>query len=412
MSLPPPTAYRARWLFPVGAPPLRDGILEIDAAGRIAAIRSGCDRDAIDLGNVALVPGLVNAHVHLEFSDLARPIGPPRPFADWVKNVVAHRRTRTEPIETILRRGLAEVASTGSAALGEIATYDCSPEVFEDGPEAVLFLEAIGPLPGRWPDLLATARQFLQAINDPPFTRGLSPHAPYTVPQDLYERLIDLAVRYEAPVAVHLGETVAERELLAHGTGELADMLRSLDLWRPELHAPGRKPLDWLQPLANVGRGLVIHGNYLDDEELDFLAAHENLSLIYCPRTHTYFGHPHHPFRRLLDRGGRVALGTDGRSSNPDLSLWQECVHLRRRHPNLPSDTILDLATRRGAEALGIEDCHGVLAPGRPANFLAVSVAASSDDPPDLFAPGRDLLHIFRHGTELDCHDGGPACPH
>jgi cytosine/adenosine deaminase-related metal-dependent hydrolase len=413
MSISLPTAYRAAWIFPVAAPPLRNGILEINAAGRIAAVRAGRDGDAIDLGEVALVPALVNAHVHLEFSDLAQPVGPPRPFAQWVKNVVAHRRRRIEPIETILCRGLDEASRTGTAAVGEIATSEVPPALFQDGPEAILFREVIGPIADHWPDLLATADRFLTTAGSASVTPGLSPHAPYTVPQELFERLIDIAVRHAAPVAVHLAETAAERELFASGTGELATMLQSLDLWRPELHPPGRRPLDWLRMLEKARRGLVVHGNYLDDEELAFLARHENLSLVYCPRTHAYFGHPPHPFRRLLGRGGRVALGTDGRSSNPDLSLWRECTFLRERHPDLRSDTILDLATRRGAEALGVEDRHGVLAPGRPANFLAVSLGDARDDnPPDLFAPGRDLPRVFRHGIELDCHDGGPACPH
>jgi cytosine/adenosine deaminase-related metal-dependent hydrolase len=231
---------------------------------------------------------------------------------------------------------------------------------------------------------------------------GLSPHAPYTVPQELFERAIGLAVRHAAPVAVHLAETAAELELLATGTGELVEMMRSLRLWRPELHPQGRRPIDWLRTLAAVPHGLVVHGNYLDDEELDFLAANENLTLVYCPRTHAYFGHPPHPFRRLLELGGRVALGTDGRSSNPDLDLWGEARFLRTRHPDLPSGTILDLATRRGAEALGVADRHGALAPGRPANFLAVSLTGSgTDEPPDLFAAGSRVTRIFRNGVEM-----------
>src|SRR5689334_5451479 len=103
-----PAAYRAAWVFPVAGPPVRDGVIEVDAAGRIVAVRTGRNRDAIDLGDVAVVPALVNAHVHLEFSDLAAPIGPPLPFPEWVRNVVAHRRSRTGPVGPILRCGLGE----------------------------------------------------------------------------------------------------------------------------------------------------------------------------------------------------------------------------------------------------------------------------------------------------------------
>ncbi|HEX6987300.1 MAG TPA: amidohydrolase family protein, partial [Planctomycetaceae bacterium] len=271
-----PAAYRAAWVFPVAGPPLPDGVIEVDAAGRIVGVSSGRNRDAIDLGETAVVPALVNAHVHLEFSDLAAPVGPPRPFPEWVRNVVARRRGRTGPVEAILRRGLEEVAQTGTAAVGEIATSD-APEAYAGGVDVTVFREVIGPLPEQWPGLLdAAERHLAEATLSPNVRLGLSPHAPYTVPQELFERSVELAERHEAPVAVHLAETAAERELLADGTGELVEMMRSLGLWRPELHPTGRRPLDWLRTLAGASRALVVHGNYLDDEELDCLAAAPN----------------------------------------------------------------------------------------------------------------------------------------
>lgn len=406
-----PIAYRADWIFPVAGPPVRDGVLEVDAAGRIVSVRNGPDRDAIDLGGFALIPGLVNAHVHLEFSDLSSPIGPTTPFSEWLRNVVSHRRNRTESAESAVRRGLAELRRTGTAAFGEIATTDLCLEFGLDAPEPVVFRELIGPSPESWPGLLSAAERHL-VEGDAGKTVGLSPHAPYTVPQRLFDQSVDLAGRLGAPVAIHLAETAAELEFLSRGAGELVEMMRSIGLWRAELHPAGRRPIDWLRPLAKAKRGLVIHGNYLDQVELDFIAANPSLSVVYCPRTHQYFGHPPHPFRRLLDQGGRVALGTDGRSSNPDLDLWREARWLRARHPDLPSDTILNLITRSGAEALGIEDRHGILAPGRPANFVAVRVNdPRRDRPPDLFAEKPDVRRVFHRGNELDCHDGSPLCP-
>lgn len=406
-----PTAYRADWIFPGASPPVRDGVLEIDAAGHVASLRSGSDREAIDLGCVALVPGLVNAHVHLEFSDLVSPIGPAEPFPEWLRNVVAYRRGRVESTDSVIRRGLAELMRTGTVAFGEIATTDPTSDFGLHAPESVVFRELIGPSPESWPELLAVAEKHLSA-GSARGAVGLSPHAPYTVPQQLFEKSVALAGRYGAPVAVHLAETAAELELLATGTGELVEMMRAIGLWRTELQPAGRHPIDWLRPLAKAKRGLVVHGNYLDDEELDFVAANPNLSVVYCPRTHDYFGHAPHPFRRLLDRGGKVAVGTDGRSSNPDLDLWREARWLRARHPDLSSDTILDLVTRSGAQALGVTDHHGILAPGRLANFVAVRLhGPPRDRPPDLFAEELDVRRVFHRGIELDCHDGSSSCP-
>jgi len=399
-------AYRAAWLFPVCEEPIRDAVFEVDADGRIASIRSGRDRDATDLGRVAIVPSLVNTHVHLEFSDLSSPIGPPQRFSNWVRNVVAHRRSRTESLIDVLRRGTWETHQTGTSAAGEIANapleyYDASPV------DLTLFREIIGPLPQNWPALVESAEAHVHCPGGDAggtFRRGISPHAPHTVPQGLFEQLIDVAVDHAAPVAVHLAETAEELTLLRDGTGDLVEMMRSLGLWDANSHPTGRRPLDWLQNLARVPQGLVVHGNYLDETELDLIAVHSNLALVYCPRTHAYFGHPPHPFRRVLDRGGRVALGTDGRSSNPDLDLWREADFLSARHPDLGSATIVDLVTRAGAEALGVAERHGVLTAGRHANFLVVPLAgdADGDRVPDLFAVPKPHLRVFRNGIELD----------
>ena len=401
MSLLPPAAYRADWIFPVAEPPIRDGIIEVGAGGTITSLRCGRDHDAVDLGAVAIVPALINPHVHLEFSDLAAPIGPSNPFPAWLKQVVAYRRGRTQPLDAVLQRGLDELRTSGVTAFGEISTGEASRVYETGGMAAVIFHELIGPIEEQWSDVLAAAERHLGAVRLPGAIAGLSPHAPYTVPQELFERSVQLASRSGAPVAVHLAETASERELLASRSGELVDMLESLNLWHRDLHPAGRRPLDWLELLSHAPRGLVIHGNYLERDELDFIASQAGLTLVYCPRTHAGFGHPPHPFRRVLEQGGRVALATDGRSSNPDLDLWREAVSLRRQHVDLPSDTILDLVTRQAAESLGIGDRHGVLAAGRSADFLAVPIRGeASHAAPDLFALESTVRRVFRAGVE------------
>lgn len=412
MTAPIPCAFRAAWIFPVVEPPIRNGVLEVDEYGIIRSLRSARDRSATDLGNVALVPGLVNVHAHLEFSDLSTPIGPSQPFPRWVKNVVAHRRDRKRPESLIINRGITEAASTGTAAIGEISTSDNLEGYSPSRLALTSFRELIGPLPHLWDDVLASAKKHLESCRSPSnVRRGISPHAPYTVPQPLFDRAIDLAVQFAAPVAVHLAESHSERSLLESGQGELVDMMKSLDLWVPEHQPIGRRPLDWIRLLARCHRGLIVHGNYLDDQELDCIAASSKLSLVYCPRTHAYFGHPKHPFRRLLDRTGRVAIGTDGRSSNPDLNLWSEGQYLRQRYPDLPSDTILELLTSSGANALGIGDHFGILSPGRKADFAAIQLSTTHhDEPPDLFESRQHLCRVFRGGVPMSSHDDNPPC--
>ncbi len=175
---------------------------------------------------------------------------------------------------------------------------------------------------------------------------------------------------------MHLAETRAELELLSKGTGEFVEMLSAFGVWREGLIPKRSRILDYLEPLADVDRGLVVHGNYLSDEDIAFLAKHPQLSVVYCPRTHAYFGHENHPWPKLIEAGVRVALGTDSRASNPDLNVWEEVKFLRRKHPEVPPEQWIRWATRDGAIALfGPDTKLGTLEVGHPSCLSVVSLA-------------------------------------
>ncbi|HJT34382.1 MAG TPA: amidohydrolase family protein, partial [Pirellulales bacterium] len=203
---------------------------------------------------------------------------------------------------------------------------------------------------------------------------GLSPHAPYTVHPGLFNRLVALAAESSAPLAFHLAESSEEIELLATGQGLFHDVLAELGFWDPTAIPRGTRPLDYLRRLAASGvRALVIHGNYLADDEIDLLAAHaDRMTVIYCPRTHAYFGHPRHPLPKLLAAGARVAVGTDSRASNPDLNLWEELRFVARTFAELPPETVLRLGTIDAAHALGLGDECGSLEVGKRADLAIV----------------------------------------
>lgn len=401
--------YRARWLLPVDGEPIENGTLEIED-GRITAVHSTHDPRAEDLGNVALIPGLVNAHTHLEFSDLQQPLntappppGKPRPlvarlsnekpateftepFTDWIRAVVAHRNARTSDPWPIIARGLQESTQAGCTTLGEIATtnWPAEPNLPAVPPRLVVFRELLGPLPEHIEPQLEIARRNLMPLSGtasprapakgrPLNLRGLSPHAPYSVHLDLFHKLVELAAEYCAPLAIHLAETEAELDYLKHGGGELARMREDFGIGPEHAVPPGTRPLDYLSPLADLDRALIVHGNYLSENELNFVARHPNLAVVYCPRTHASFGHREHPWRKLLEKGASVAVGTDSRASNPDLSLWRELCFLKARSPDVDPRTLLRLGTLCGARALGLERETGSLTVGKSADLAVVS---------------------------------------
>jgi cytosine/adenosine deaminase-related metal-dependent hydrolase len=390
---------QARWIYPVASEPIAHGAIEIAADGRIAAVHRRAPRGAEDLGDVAIVPGFVNAHTHLEFSDLPTPLSPARPFSAWMRTLIGYRRQRGDGAIAI-RHGLEESRQCGTVAFGEIATQDGPAEMPADVRGGVLFRELIGLPPEMVNGQLEIAERFLPTDGGGrtgSAVRGISPHAPYSVHPRLFERLVALAAERRAPLTIHLAETEAELQLLREGQGELVDLLSGLGVWRDGIVPLGTRPFDFLRPLAALERVIVAHGNYLDDEELDFVAARRNMAVAYCPRTHAYFGHSDHPWQKLLARGGLVAIGTDGRCSNPDLCVWNELLFLHARFPQCDPAILLQMGTRNGARALGMEAELGTLEAGKTARAAVVRLGQiGSDDPyTELFHPESRVARLL-----------------
>ena len=389
-----PHSYTARWVFPVAGPPLPNGVVVV-RGDRIEAVEPAGRVADVDFGNAALIPGLVNAHTHLDLSGARGLIPPTDPdhFTDWLRGVIAYRRSRSPgQVQADIRAGLAECLRYGTTLIGDIASEGASWDALANAmTRAVVFREGIGLLPARARpasiELLGWSRQ----REATPTTRpGVSPHAPYSVSWSLMQSACCLA----RPVAVHWLEVPAERELIDHHTGPFVTFLQELNVLDVRELIQSHK-----YTLAHGGLHaphlLLVHANYQSPEAL----WRPNVSVAYCPRTHASFGHPPHPFREFRSRGVRVCLGTDGLASNPDLDLLAEARLVHRRHPDFPGDELLRMATLAGAEALGWADETGSLEAGKSADFVAVPLpdVDAADPHALLFAdhPG-DRVTVFR----------------
>ncbi|MCA9236776.1 MAG: amidohydrolase family protein [Planctomycetales bacterium] len=398
---------RARWVVPVVAPPIEGGCVAV-SDGRIVAV-GGPDaaRGPVeDLGDVALLPGLVNAHCHLEFSSLSQPLGEAGwPLPAWIERVIADRKRADRNATTAVAAGLAESLRAGVTTVGDIAT--AQPAAYATAgprPRLVLLHEAIGFSDARRHSAFAdVVRRAESAPSDGCATlaSGASPHAPYTVHPELVSQLTDWAAQASAPLAMHLAESPEEIELLAAGSGAFRELLEARSMFDPAAIPAGTRPLDYLRRLTAAPRALVIHGNYLDATERNYLAEHaDRLSLVHCPRTHAYFDHPPLPLAEWRASGVRIALGTDSRASNPDLDLWREMQTVLAKHPAVrPADAVA-MVTATAAEALGVSDQTGSLAPGRWADILAVPCASPSD-PLDAVVAARGPSEVWLGGRRV-----------
>lgn len=370
-------SVQARWVVPMDGRVLSPGVIRFET-GRILAVEEGTDPDAHDLGDCVVLPGLINAHTHLEFSDLRQPFPAGESFPHWIRNVIAHRRNRGRVSAEVIGEALRETRSSGTVALGEIATDDLAADVLQrEAARGIVFRELLGLSDEAVETGLATARSFLDDRRwpaSPGLFPGLSPHAPYSVAPRLLDGLINLAVERQVPVAMHLAETDDERLLLQEGRGPFVTLLQDLGLWRPDLIPRSGDWMPYLKSLSKAPRALVVHGNFLAATDIDFLAGQPQMSVVYCPRTHHHFGHPPHPWKALLERGIRVVLGTDSRASNPDLNLFRELQWLANRDRDIPAEALLRMATIDAAAALGLSDRLGTIAPGRAVELAVLSM--------------------------------------
>ncbi|MDA1017418.1 MAG: amidohydrolase family protein [Planctomycetota bacterium] len=388
--------WKARWVFPVSSPPVENGCVEVEA-GRISTVHNrAASSDCTDLGNVALIPGLVNAHTHLEFSALETPLEPAGQFSEWIGSVMRWRTDRGPASATILA-GAAECLRTGTTTVGEISTDDST---LPFNPRIVSFRELIGFSPERIEAQLEIARQHLdQSANGNTLKCGLSPHAPYSVHPDLLRRSVDLAVERDVPLAMHLAETPAEIEYVQRGTGEFVEFLKRVGLWQTGDVERHDSILFYLRELARVRRSLAVHCNSLSTAEIQFLGKNPHVAVVYCPRTHKYFGHTRHPWRELIQQHASVAIGTDGRCSNPDLNMWREAQLLYSNRETISPAKVLELVTLAGSKALGLEDETGTLQPGRAADLAVVELSSKSADPFEALFGGGSVVGTIRNGT-------------
>lgn len=382
---------------------------------KILGVQSGdAAKPDLDLGDAALLPGLVNTHTHLEFSDLTRPIQAGADFPEWIGEVIRHRirqqenltdRQRDEHRCRTLAAGIEELSRTGTAVAADIMSYpsrleDYTSHIFDSErrssdalpvTEVIALPEMIGLSADRWEATSTWAESVREKSADSNPSRtatrptastfshdqtegnrfhakknfsqqpvGFSPHSPYSLPWTELLRLYD-SFKEPSITAMHVAESRDELEWLQTGGGAFLRSFEALGLPIPSTRTTIDETLSFL---AKRRRSLVVHGNYLTEAQIEFLSAYPHVTVVYCPRTHRHFGHSKYPLDALQRQRVRFTLATDSRASNPDLSLWNEVVESRATHPGLSPSQSLAAVTTDAADALGLTGRYGVLAEG------------------------------------------------
>ncbi len=394
---------RARWVLPIDRPPIDGGWIEIHDR-RIARVGHGVPpASADDLGNCAIIPGLVNAHTHLELGWLAGRIPASTSIVEWIRALIRERGAGPQDGERgvvkAIERGIQEARDTGTVLVGDVSNTLATPSVLQAiGMPATVFYELLGfnlpdpsGLVGRaWErvDELHTSH-FERQTFEPRNRRTLESqnrsieysvvaHAPYSVSPALFQAIA--AAQRQAPLSIHLAESAEEMELLATGGGAFRALLEELGAWTDRWQAPRCGPVEYLKGLGYLHSGcLVVHGVHLSPSALEELRD-QDVVLVTCPRSNEWVGGGMPPVSHFYASGARVAVGTDSLASVGSLSLFDELAALRRIAPEVSAASLLESATRIGAEALGRGGELGTITPGKRAALVSVRVPDAVHD--------------------------------
>jgi cytosine/adenosine deaminase-related metal-dependent hydrolase len=396
-----PFILRARLILPIASPPIEDGGVLL-FRNRVVAVgawkdfprelTSSSNSKIADLGEVILLPGLVNAHCHLDYTSLAGLWPPPKNFIDWIPRMLAAKAewSYSDYARSWLL-GAKMLLHSGTTTVADIeAAPELLPDVWDSTPLRVIsFLELTGVRSKRDPhDILGEALGKIASLNHSRCTAMLSPHAPYSTSPDLLRLCARAAQEKNLRLAVHVAESDLEFEMFAHARGEMFDWLKKNG--RDNSDCGLGTPLQHLERSGLVGENLLaIHANYLDESDFDLLAR-QDATVVHCPRSHQYFHHRAFPLDQLLRAKVNVCLGTDSLATvakngkeELDLNLFHEMQLFARANPTLPPQTILKMATMNGARALDLAGKVGELSGGSFADMIALPFSGKISDAAD-----------------------------
>ena len=372
--------------------PIHRGSISIES-GRIVSVDERAGAAARDLGGVAIMPALVNAHTHLELSYLRGKVPPTKKFLDWIRTIMATRRQYPDAADArIIDAALGAIAgarASGTGLIGDISnTLVTAPLLREASIPAQLFYELLSFNTTDPEAMTREARARADAAVSRDVRVSLAPHAPYSVSPGLFAALrADLDEHPGHVTSVHLGESPEELEFIKRGTGPWRTLLEELGVWTDEWQPPGTSPVEYLEQLGFLDRRvLAVHGVQFDGDDLRRLHSRE-MTVVSCPRSNQHVGVGAPPLEAFYAMDVNVAFGTDSLASAPDLNLFSELAEARRLAPRVAARALLESATRQGAAALGFEDL-GTIEKGKRAQLIAVRVPAGVDDVEEYLVSG------------------------
>jgi len=372
---------RARTVVPMEGAPIENGAVVVDGdtiatVGRFEEIRRNYGGEIADLGEKILLPGLINAHCHLDYTVLRGKIAPHDSFADWIReiNVQKSKLTEQDYIASI-RAGFSEARRFGTTTIANLTAFPKLVGAITEPIRTWWFGELIDVRnPAEADGIVHEAVESLKTAR----RWGLAPHAPFTASARLYARCEEIAAQQNVLLTTHLAESRDEMQMFRDAAGPVFDFLK--EIGRSMEDCGRESPLSlFLRTRILTDRWIIAHLNELAAADFDLLAKAPKFHIAHCPRSHAFFGHAPFALERLRALGFNICLGTDSLASNSDLSLFAEMRELLRQETRLVPQDVVKMVTVNGAAALDQAGRLGVIRAGACADLIALPDASGGD---------------------------------
>jgi cytosine/adenosine deaminase-related metal-dependent hydrolase len=408
---------RARTVVTIDGAPIENGAVAISGerivdVGKFPEVSRRCSgHEIIDLGEQVLLPGLINAHCHLDYTCLRGKIPRQNSFTDWIRAVNAEKsKLSPQDYVTSINEGFAEAKRFGTTTIANLTAF---PELIRQLLDAPIrtwwFAELIDVRSPNWTnELVDSAIESLKSAQN----YGLAPHALFTASKNLYRRC------EEAPANVllttHLAESQEEMEMFREGSGPLYEFLKRIgrdmsDCGHETALERFFKVRASSTPKAFGARSdndwLVAHLNELTESDFELLEKMDaKFHVVHSPRSHEYFGHSPFQSERLRRLGFNICLGTDSLASNESLSLFAEMRAFQRSKPEISPEEIFEMVTVNPASALGQQNMLGRIRPGFRADLIAIPSSEDRDLFGEIVAFDREVDSIMVNGRTQRIH--------
>ncbi|MBT1077129.1 amidohydrolase family protein [Geobacter grbiciae] len=417
--------YAASYILPIASPPIPGGAVAVDdgcivETGTLAELRSRHSGPVHDFPGCAILPGLVNAHTHLELTHfpswkIRKGIDySPRTYVDWIIQVIKIRRALSpQELELSVREGLRICLEAGTTAIGEILTdRSLIPLYADSGLRGRLLFEAIGHDSVRNAQLVEELDAAIASFSGGSFLPGISPHAPHTVAEHLHQDVYRLAHERNVPRVIHLAESREESDFFFDSSGKIAEFLYPHVRWESYLPAPRRTTATaWLDGLGVLnGTISAVHCVHLTPSDAEILAK-RGVGVVLCPRSNDKLAVGRAPVVLLKRLGVPLALGTDSLASNDSLSLWDEMRYLLDTFPGIFTPTeVLSMTTIGSARQLALADRTGSLDKGKHADFLVMKLPGRNSSGEALHEAliHSEILQVFLAGNLVVSREASP----